>query len=94
MLANPTARAEAEHGDQRQGEQQGRDRQDHVDEPHDRVVDPAADEPADEADEGSDDEADDHGEQRRLHRQRSAVDDPGVEVPAQLVRPEQVRPRR
>ena len=55
MPASPTARptlndAEAEHGDQRQRQQQAGDRQQDVDEAHQRVVDPAADEPGDEPD--------------------------------------------
>ena len=42
----------------------------------------------------ADDEADDDGEERRLHRQRGAVHDAGVQVAAELVGAEQVRPRR
>ena len=67
MLARPTAMptlygAEAEHGDQRERQQQAGDRQHDVDDAHQDVVEPAAGEPGDEPDHRADDETDDDGE--------------------------------
>ena len=86
--------AEAEDGDQRQGEQQARDRQDDVDTTHQDVVEPAADEPGDEADQPADDEADDNRQQRRAQGEGAAVHGAGEQVAAELVGAEQMIPRR
>ena len=87
-------RAEAEDGDQRQRQQQAGDGQQHVDDAHQRVVEPAADEAGDEADGRPDDDTDGDGEQRGAQRQPGAVHGAREQVAAELVGAEQVRPRR
>ncbi len=83
-------RPDAERRHQRQGQQERRDREQHVDGPHDDLVDPAAEEAGDETGGGSHDQPDRNSDHGCSDRERCAVHDPGEQVASELVGPEQM----
>ena len=85
---------EAERGDDDDGQQEVRDRQQHVDQAGQHDVDPAAEETRQQADQAAGDDTDDHGDECARHRRGRAIDDAGVEIAAQMVGAEPVAAAR
>ena len=83
--------AEADGGDDGQGQQQAWQGQQHIDDAHDHGIDPAADEARDDAQAQAADQRQAHRQQRGLHRQARAIQHPGIQVAAQFVGAEPVQ---
>ena len=86
--------ARADDGEDRDHENEERERDDDVDEPHDHRVDPAAEVASDGAEDHAVDERRVGQDESELEIDPRRVDDPGEDVPSEVVRPHDVIRRR
>ncbi len=80
----------ADHGDEGDGEHDDGEGELHVGHPHDDGVGPLADPAREEAHEDADHRGDHHRAHGQRERDTAAVEEPGEDVPAQVVGPEHV----